>query len=100
MSLTEDQFKALPTSLPIAEAEKKSAELLARISELKQLAQAVTESGRAAAAAGDKPLARKHMDALAQFGTAVDGPQSTLLLQLVGKAFKKMAATELGKIGP
>jgi hypothetical protein len=61
------------------------------------LAAAVAQAGRDAAAKGDAEQARKYFLSLKQCGTALDRPDSLSLVQLVGRAFKKMADTELEK---
>lgn len=94
LSLTEDQFKALPE----AERQAKSTEMVAQLDAVKKLAAAVAQAGREAAAKGDTALARQYFTSLTQFGTALDHPDGLSLVQLVGKAFKKMAETELAKI--
>ena len=96
LSLTEDQFK----SLSDADRQGKSNEMLPQISSLKALAGAVAQAGRDAAAKGDAAQARKHFTSLQQCGTALESPDCLSLVQLVGKAFKKMADTELAKVGP
>ena len=94
LNLSEDQFNALP----MADRTAKSEELLAQLKSLKELAQAVVKSGRDAAANGDSARAKKCFTALKQAGAALQGPDCTQLLQMVGKAFEKMADTESAKI--
>jgi hypothetical protein len=94
LSLTEDQFKALSN----AERQAKSGEMMSQLDSLKELARAVAESGRDAASKGDTAQARKYFTSLKQCGTALDSPDCLSLVQLVGRAFKKMADTELAKI--
>lgn len=94
MNLSENQFKQLPAS----EREAKAAEMQARLSALRKLAGAVTQAGREAAAKEDLALARKHFTALNQLGAALDSQDSPLLVQLVGQALKKTAATENAKL--
>lgn len=95
LSLTEDQFR----SLPMAESEAKGKEMLPQLSALKALATAVAQAGREAAAKGDAVQAQKYFTALNQAGTALSSPDCMTIVQLVGKAFTKMADTELSKIG-
>jgi hypothetical protein len=95
LSLTEEQFQ----SLPIAESEAKGKEMLPQLSALKALATAVAQAGRDAAAKGDAAQAQKYFAALKQAGTALSNPDCMAIVQLVGKAFTKMADTELSKIG-
>ena len=94
LSLTEDQYKALSNS----EREARSREITSQISSLKQLAQAVMQAGRDAAAKGDTAQARKYFTSLQDFGAAVGGSDSMLIVQLVGKAIQKMGDTELAKV--
>jgi hypothetical protein len=94
LSLTEDQFKALPD----AERQAKSGEMMSQLDSLKKLASAVAQAGREAAAKGDTAQARKHFTSLKECGTALDSPDCLSLVQLVGKALKKMADTELAKM--
>jgi hypothetical protein len=96
LNLSEDQFKALSN----ADRQAKSNEMLPQISDLKQLAAAVAQAGRDAASKGDAAQARKCFTALKQCGLALDSPDRLTLVQMVGKAFKKLAGTELAKVGP
>jgi hypothetical protein len=93
LSLSEAQFKALPA----AELEAKSAEMLPQLESLKKLASAVAQAGRDAASKGDTAQARKHFNSLKQCGTALESPDCLVIVQLVGKALKKMGDAELGK---
>jgi hypothetical protein len=95
LSLTEDQFKALSD----AERQAKSGEMLSQLDSVKKLAAAVAQAGREAASKGDTAQARKYFTSLKQCGTALDSPDCLRIVQLVGQALKKMAVTELGKIG-
>ena len=72
LSLSEDQFKAL--SEP--EGRAKSSEITAQIEEIKQLAAAVTQAGRDAAAKKDLAQAVKDFTSLKQCGEALDRPDS------------------------
>jgi hypothetical protein len=94
LNLTEDQFKALSR----AQQDQKSQELSGEMKPLKQLAQAVAEAGRNAAAKGNTAEARKIFTSLKDFGSALADPASLQLLQLVGKGIIKMADTELGNL--
>ncbi len=94
LSLTEDQFKALSD----ADRQARSGEMLKQLDSLKQLAGAVAQAGREAASKGDSAQARKCFTSLKQCGTALSGPDSLSIVQLVGKALTKMADTELAKI--
>jgi hypothetical protein len=95
LSLTEAQFQSLSNT----DRQAKSNEALPQISALKALAAAVAQAGRDAATKGDTAQARKCFASLKQCGTALSGPDCLSLVQLVGKAFNKMADTELAKLG-
>lgn len=94
LSLTEDQFKALSE----VERQAKSAEIMSQLDSVKKLGAAVAQAGRDAMTKGDSVQARKHFASLKEFGTALESPDCLSLVQLVGKAFKKMADAELAKI--
>lgn len=96
LNLSEDQFKALSDT----ERQAKSSDMMSQIAALKQLAQAVVQSGRDTAAKGDTAQARKYFTALKQCGTALAGPDFMQLVQLVGKAFVKLSDAESAKVGP
>jgi len=95
LNLSESQFKALSE----AEREAKSKVMMAQIASLKQMAQAVAQAGHDAASKSDAAQARKYFTSLKQCGTALESPDCMQLVQLVGKAFVKMADTELTKMG-
>ena len=95
LNLSESQFMALS----VAEREAKSKDMLAQISSLKQMAQAVVQAGHDAVSKGDAAQARKCFTSLKQCGTVLESPDCMQLVQQVGKAFEKMSDTELTKIG-
>ena len=96
LSLTEAEF----SSLSVADQQlKDSKKIVPQLDSLKQLAAAVVQAGRDAAAKGDLTQARKYFTSLKQFGTALDSPDYTRIVQLVGQAFGKMADKEMAKIG-
>jgi hypothetical protein len=95
LSLSEDQFKALSD----ADRQAKSAEMMAQLVSLKQLAAAVIQAGQDAASKGDVTQVRKYFTSLKQCGTALARPDCLSLVQLVGQSFIKRADTELAKIG-
>ena len=94
LNLSEAQFKALSD----AERQAKSSDMMSQIASLKQLAQAVLQAGHDATSKGDTAQARKYFTALKRCGTALEGPDCMQLVQLVGKAFEKMADSELAKV--
>ncbi len=71
--------------------------MMAQVDSLKKLGAAVADAGREAAAKDGKEQARKSFVSLRQSGTALDSPDCLAIVQLVGKAFKKMGETELAK---
>ncbi|HEX5399293.1 MAG TPA: sigma-70 family RNA polymerase sigma factor [Verrucomicrobiae bacterium] len=95
LSLSEKEFAVL------TDAERQAAlnEFNGRLAALKQVAAAVAQAGRDMAANGDNAQARKYFTALNQCGTALDSAECLQIVQLVGKAFKKMSDTELSKLG-
>ena len=96
LSLTEEQFKALSD----AERQAKSREMLPQVESLKQLAAAVAQAGRDAAANGDAAQARNHFTALKECGAALDTPDSLALVRIVGQGLKRRADAELSKLAP
>ena len=94
--LTEKQFAALPRE----EMESGSKELLEKSKSIREVVSAVLQSGRDAAAKQDVALARRHFIALQDCGEAFDGEETLGIFKLLGRAFKKQAATELGSLGP
>ena len=95
LGLTEDQFKALSP----AQQQADSAEIYAQLESLNELAKAVVQVGRDAAATGDKEQARKYFASVKQFGGALSSPDCTRIVQLVGRAVVSMGDKELAKIG-
>ncbi len=94
LSLTEEQFKALSNS----EREARSRDITSQLSSLKQMAQAVVQAGRDAASRRDTAQARKYFTSLHDFGAAIESSDSMLIVQLVGKAIRKMGDAELAKL--
>jgi hypothetical protein len=85
-------------SLTPVELRVKGEEWNAQAGTLKQIARAVAEAGREAAAKQDSALARKHFTALKQYGLALSSPDSLAILQLVGKSVVKLADAELTRL--
>ena len=98
LSLSDDQMHALRAHSE-ADYEAKSREVITELIQLKELAKAVEEAGRDAASKGDVAQARKDFTSLKQFGTALDSPDYVQIVQLVGRASKKMSDIELARIG-
>jgi hypothetical protein len=97
LSMSEEQFKSLAETDASA-AIAKSSEITAQVGELRQLALAVAEAGRAAAAKKDVAQAVKAFTALKQFSEALDRPESPTIVQLTGRLLKKRADGELAKL--
>jgi hypothetical protein len=95
LSLTEAQFQSLSNT----DRQAKSNEMLPQVSALKALAAAVAQAGRDAASKGDSAQAQKCFASLKRCGTALSSPDCLSLVQLVGKAFNKMADTEVATLG-
>lgn len=94
LNLSEDQFKQLPAIERDARLEDVHAQLVT----LKKLAGAVAQAGREAAAKKDLALARKHFAALQQFGQALDGSDSMLIVRMIGQVLEKMGRAEMEKL--
>lgn len=95
LSLSETQFRALSA----VERQVKGGELDAQLKSLKLLVAAVVQAGEAAATKGDTAQATKCFTALKQFGAALNSPNSTDLVKLVGQSFEKTAIAESAKLG-
>ena len=96
LSLTKAEFNSLSVT---DRQSKDSREMVPQLDSFKQLSAAVIQAGRDAVAKGDVTQARKCFTSLKQFGRALDSPDYTRIVQLVGQAFGKMADKELAKIG-
>ena len=94
LALTEQQYAALPAAKRALDEPK----MLATTRALKEVAAAVAQAGRDALAKGDTAQARTHFSSLKNCGTAFSGPDCLSLLQIHGKAFTRMADTELAKL--
>jgi hypothetical protein len=95
-SLSETQLRALSP----AERKAKADEMLPQLLSLRDLAKAVEQAGRDAAAKGDKIQARKYYESLKQCGTALDSPDYTIMLGRVGQAIQNLGEKDLEQIGP
>lgn len=67
---------------------------------LKQLAAAVAQAGRDAAATNDVALARKHFTSLQRFAAAIDTSNSLRILRLDAQPIKKRADNALATLPP
>ena len=82
--------------LPQAELARLNGEVLAQLGDLKQLANAVRAKGKAAAGT-DKELAGRCFASLNDCGAALDQPDGMMIVNLVGRVIRKMAAAEPAK---
>ena len=94
LSLSEDQFKLLSE----ADGRAKSSEITAQSEEIRQLAAAVVQAGRDAAAQKDLAQAVKYFTSLKQCGEALDRPDSSDIVRLTGRKMRKIADGELAKL--
>jgi hypothetical protein len=96
LSLTKDQYRALSD----ADRQAKSIQVTAQLNALRDLTEyGVEQAGLDAASKGDTAQARKYFMSLKQCGTALDSPDVMQIVQLTGKAIKKIADKEMAKIG-
>ena len=95
-SMSENQFMRLRSEESVA----MSKEILPQIVTLRQIAQGVIEAGKGASGKGDSAGAKKHFNAVKQYGVALDNKDTLLIVQQVGKAFVKLADAELAKVNP
>ncbi len=104
LSLTEAEFsgRVKPVSLPgfvwTGGIEARRVQLTKELATMKQLAAAVAQAGRDAAATNDVALARMHFTSLQRFATALDTTNSLAILRLDAQAFKKRAERELATL--
>jgi len=94
LSLSEDQFKLLSE----ADARAKSSEIAAQTEEIRQLAAAVAQAGRDAAAQKNMAQAVKYFTSLQRCGEALDRPDSSTIVKLTGGKMRKIADAELAKL--
>ena len=96
LGLPEAKFKTLSA----AEREAKFTEVVPQTTALKALARAVIQAGREAAAKKDAVQARKCFVSLRQCGEALDTLETLTSVKFIGQGMKRMAETELTKLGP
>ena len=96
LNFTEKQFAALSPS----EQEVKAKQFMARVPELRELGMAVLNAGNDAAEKKDMVKARTYIVAVQHYGEALNHADHPAIVQLVGKALKKMSDTALGKLNP
>jgi len=75
-------------------------QMFKELATLKQLAAAVAQAGRDAAATNDLTLARKHFTSLQRCAAALDTTNSLRILRLDAQAIKKRAGSELATLLP
>jgi len=95
LSLSEHQFGALPA----ADRQAKAQDISDQLGVLKRLLAAVTQAGHDAAAKQDVSTARKYFTSLKQCGEALDSPESSAIVKLVGQRLKKNADGYLSNLG-
>jgi hypothetical protein len=71
---------------------------MAQLNDLKALARAVKDKGRAVAST-DKEHARRCFSKLVECGAALEKPEALKILQLTAQAIHKMGAAETGASG-
>ncbi len=91
LSLSEDQFQALPSAT-------KSSELTEQFDALNKLMRAVGTAGVDAAAKKNFAQARNYLESLRRCGKALGNSDTTLLVRMVGLAMEDWAVTELEKL--
>lgn len=95
LSLTESHLKALSAD----DRKTKADEMMPQLLTFRDLAVAVEQAGKDAAAKGDVAQARKYFVSLKQCGTALDSPDYTLLLRQIGQAIQKLSDKDSAQIG-
>jgi hypothetical protein len=90
LNYSESQFVAMPQAV----REKLSKDMLPDIQVIKEISAHISEAGKRALSGGDKAKAEKSFAQLKKCGEAFDRHDSLALLQMVGKALKKMAAAQ------
>lgn len=95
LSLSEDQFVALPQ----ADREAHSKEIMAQMKSFRKLLAAVSKAGHDAAAKGNVAQAREIFTSLKQCGSALDSRDCLQSLQNFGKHLKNKADAALHSLG-
>lgn len=108
LNLSEQEFKQRVLALWLTlrpgpdatgKEEKGPAErLIKEIETLRELIGAVADEAKQAAARGDTTMARRYYAAIRECGQTLQSPEFTLLVQLVGRKFVKLADEELSKL--
>ncbi len=106
LSLTETEFsrQVKPGWIPGFELtprmEAARVQMTKELADLKQLAAAVAQAGRDAAATNDVTLARKHFTSLQRYAAALDTTNSLRILRLDAQAIMKRAVSDLATLPP
>ena len=101
LSLTETEFSGqvrpirMPGFVMTGGIEARRVQMTKELATMKQLAAAVAQAGRDAAASNDVALARRHFTSLQRFAAALDSSNSLAILRLDAQAIKKKAEGEL-----
>ena len=106
LSLTEAEFRgqAKPVRMPgfvmTGGMEAMRVQMTKELATMKQLAAAVAQAGRDAAATNDVASARKHFTSLQRFAAILDTTNSLAILRLDAQAIKRKADAELATLPP
>ena len=103
LSLTEAEFagRVKPGWIPFVTTGRIKAttvQMTKDLGTMKQLAAAVAQAGRDAAATNDVTLARKYFTSLQRFATALDTTNALAILRLDAQAIRKRAESELATL--
>jgi hypothetical protein len=90
LNYSEAQFVALPQAV----REKLGKEMISDIQVIKEICAHVNQAGKSGSSGGEKAKADKCFAQLKKCGDALDRPDRLALLQMAGKALKKMAAAK------
>jgi hypothetical protein len=94
LGYSEAQFIAIPA----AAKDSMSKEMLDELQTIKAICRAVNTKGKDALAKGDQAAAEKCFNQLKRCGAAFDGPDSLLMLKMVGQAINKLATESLAEL--
>jgi hypothetical protein len=97
LSRSDDQMHAVRARSE-ADYHTESYAITTQLAYLKQLAALVRDAGFDAVSKGDAAQAQKYFTSLKQFGTALDRPDYTLIVQFTGRAYEQYADTGMQKI--
>ena len=106
LSLTEAEFSGqmrplrMPGFMTTGGIEARRVQMTKELATMKQLAAAVAQAGRDAAATNDVASARKHFTSLQRFAAILDTTNSLAILRLDAQAIKRKADAELATLPP